>query len=90
MSKYLANSAGDVGEIGSPGCGDLAPYGGWINDKHANGCWKVDGPMIPLGPEWVSLHAACEIINAAFYAVSDQPAISNSVYLPGSVHLTRS
>ena len=70
--------------IESPGCGDLAPSGGWINDLNSHGCWAVSGPTIPIGYSFASVQAAWEIVNAAFSSVSMQPAIANYIDLPGS------
>ena len=81
MGRYVGNPGYGVGELTSPGCGDLAPAGGWINDAVSKGCWWVAGPTIPIGPTWVSIHAACEIINAAFSVEATQKPVSNFVYL---------
>ena len=82
--KYY-NAADSKGAlIGSPGCGDLAPSGGWINDINSNGCWAVNGPTIPIGQSFASVQAAWEIVNAAFSSVSMQPAIANYIDLPGN------
>lgn len=84
MGKYVGNKLYDAGEIGAPGCGDLAPAGGWINDQAAMGCWVVKGPTIPIGPTWVSIMAAAEIINAAFSTDATQLPVSNFVFLQGN------
>lgn len=87
---YYSNAGGAIGSIGSSGCGNLAPAGGWINDESANGCWKVLGPTIPLGPQFASEQAADEIVNAAFTVFATTRSLPNYAGLPGNMNLTRS